>query len=163
MYQLFSEDGSAQAVIDRLDGCQDPRFHHIISRAIHHLHAFVKEVEPTMEEWAQAIEWLTATGQMCDDKRQEWILASDVLGVSMLVETINNRSTKGQTEATVLKARFMWRVRKFWKMAPISQRKRWGVMLCRRPCQRYRWQSYCRGSFGYLANKCAWFLRCATT
>ena len=55
-----------------------------------------------MEEWAQAIEFLTATGQMCDDKRQEWILASDVLGVSMLVETINNRSTKGQTEATVL-------------------------------------------------------------
>ena len=102
MYSLFTEDGSADAVIQRLDQCGDPRFRQIMESAIRHLHAFVKEVEPSMDEWMQAIEFLTATGQMCDDKRQEWILASDTLGVSMLVETINNRASKGQTEATVL-------------------------------------------------------------
>ncbi len=102
MYSLFSEQGSAEAVIERLDKCQDPRIRQVMEAAIRHLHGFVKEVEPTMEEWMAAIQFLTATGQMCDDKRQEWILASDTLGVSMLVETINNRSKSGSTEATVL-------------------------------------------------------------
>lgn len=102
MYQLFSEETSAEAVIDRLDQCGDPRFRQVMEAAIRHLHAFVHEVEPTMEEWAAAIEFLTATGQMCTDTRQEWILASDTLGVSMLVETLNNRSADGSTEATVL-------------------------------------------------------------
>jgi len=67
-----------------------------------HLHAVVKEVEPTMEEWMAAIKFLTATGQMCDDKRQEFILLSDTLGVSMLVDAINNRKPSGATESTVL-------------------------------------------------------------
>lgn len=102
MYKLFTEEGSADAVIARLDNCGDPRFAQVMTAAIRHLHAFVKEVEPSMDEWMAAIEFLTATGQMCDDRRQEWILASDTLGVSMLVETINNRSRNGSTEATVL-------------------------------------------------------------
>jgi hydroxyquinol 1,2-dioxygenase len=66
------------------------------------LHAFVRETEPTVAEWERAIEFLTATGQKCDDERQEFILLSDILGVSMLVETINNRKTGGATESTVL-------------------------------------------------------------
>lgn len=102
MYKLFSEEDSAEAVIHRLDQCTDPRFRQIMTSAITHLHAFVKEVEPTMEEWATAISFLTETGKICDDKRQEWILASDTLGVTMLIETINNRSKSGSTEATVL-------------------------------------------------------------
>jgi len=102
MASYFTEDNSADAVIARLDANADPRFRQIMEAAIRHLHGFVKEVEPTMEEWMTAIQFLTATGQMCDDKRQEWILASDTLGVSMLVETINHRAHDGRTEATVL-------------------------------------------------------------
>jgi hydroxyquinol 1,2-dioxygenase len=66
------------------------------------LHAFVRETEPTIAEWERAIDFLTRTGQKCDDQRQEFILLSDVLGVSMLVETINNRTANNSTESTVL-------------------------------------------------------------
>jgi hydroxyquinol 1,2-dioxygenase len=100
--EYFSEDQSEAAVISRLDKCDDPRFKQIMGSAVKHLHGFVKEVEPSMDEWFQAIQFLTATGQMCDDKRQEWILASDTLGVSMLVDSINHRRPDGATENTVL-------------------------------------------------------------
>ena len=102
MNRLFTEAESADIVVERLASCEDPRFREVMEAAIRHLHAFVKEVEPTVEEWSRAIEFLTATGQMCDDRRQEWVLASDVLGVSMLVETLNNPAGDGCTEATVL-------------------------------------------------------------
>ena len=102
MSRLFSEADSAEAVIDRMSACEDARFKEVMAAAVRHLHAFVKEVEPTMDEWMRAIEFLTAVGKTCDDKRQEWILASDTLGVSMLVETLNHRSRDGSTEATVL-------------------------------------------------------------
>jgi catechol 1,2-dioxygenase len=69
---------------------------------VRHLHAVVKETEPTLSEWMQAIQFLTKTGQMSSDWRQEFILLSDTLGVSMLVETINNRKRSGETESTVL-------------------------------------------------------------
>ena len=69
---------------------------------VKHLHAFIKEVEPTNEEWMEGIQFLTKTGHMCTDWRQEFILLSDTLGVSMLVETINNRKPSGATETTVL-------------------------------------------------------------
>ncbi len=98
----FTEETSEAAVIGRLADDVDPRFRQIMESAVKHLHAFVKEVEPTMEEWFQAIQFLTKTGQICDDKRQEWILASDTLGVSMLVDAINHRRPDGATENTVL-------------------------------------------------------------
>src|SRR3546814_17926838 len=66
-------------------------FRSLLSSLTRHLHAYVKEVEPTIEEWDYAIDYLTRTGQICDDKRQEYILLSDVLGVSMLVDSINHR------------------------------------------------------------------------
>ncbi len=99
---FFTEAGSEAAVLARLAECRNPRLTQVMTSAVHHLHAFVKEVEPSMEEWMQAIQFLTRTGQICDDKRQEWILLSDTLGVSMLVETINHRATAGATEQTVL-------------------------------------------------------------
>ena len=68
---------------------------------IKHLHAFVKEVELTEAEWFQAIEILTEAGRMCSDKRQEFILFSDTLGVSMVVDLINHRKPAGATESTV--------------------------------------------------------------
>ena len=102
MSRYFTEENSAETVISRLESCPDPRFRRVMESAVRHLHAFVKEVEPSIEEWRQAIDFLTATGQMCDDRRQEWILLSDTLGVSMLLETINHRARDGRTEATVL-------------------------------------------------------------
>ncbi len=98
----FTEETSEQAVISLMDGARDQRFREVMASAVRHLHGFVKEIEPTMDEWLRAIQFLTATGQMCDDKRQEWILASDTLGVSMLVDAINHRRPGGATENTVL-------------------------------------------------------------
>jgi hydroxyquinol 1,2-dioxygenase len=88
--------------VDSFAGTQDPRLRELLTSLVRHLHAFVRDTEPTIGEWQRAIEFLTATGQKCDDERQEFILLSDVLGISMLVETINNRKTAGATESTVL-------------------------------------------------------------
>ena len=101
MKTLFSEANSVEAVLDRLDHCQDSRTRQIMESMVRHLHGFVKDVEPSMDEWFQAIDFLTRTGQKCDDVRQEYILLSDILGVSMLCESINNRKPSGATEATV--------------------------------------------------------------
>jgi catechol 1,2-dioxygenase len=89
----FTEETAADAVIDSFAKTPDPRLRELLSSLVRHLHAFVRETEPTIAEWEQAIGFLTATGQKCDDERQEFILLSDVLGVSMLVETINNRTS----------------------------------------------------------------------
>jgi hydroxyquinol 1,2-dioxygenase len=89
----FTEETAADAVVDSFAKTSDPRLRELLSSLVRHLHAFVRETEPTIAEWEQAIEFLTATGQKCDDERQEFILLSDVLGVSMLVETINNRTS----------------------------------------------------------------------
>ncbi|MFJ2236605.1 intradiol ring-cleavage dioxygenase [Streptomyces sp. NPDC087859] len=88
------------AVVDSFDGTPDPRLRALLAALTRHLHAFVRETEPTMAEWERAVDFLTATGQTCTDTRQEFILLSDVLGVSMLVETVN--SDEGGTESTVL-------------------------------------------------------------
>lgn len=100
--QNFSEATLTDAVIARLAGADDPRFKGLMTSLIRHLHAFVREVELTEDEWFEAIRFLTATGQKCNDKRQEYILLSDVLGVSMLVDAINHRRPVGATENTVL-------------------------------------------------------------
>ena len=98
----FTEENSAEVVVGRIADTTDPRFKEIMTVLIRHLHAAVKEIEPTQEEWFKAIQFLTATGHMCDDWRQEFILLSDVLGVSMLVDAINNRKPSGASESTVL-------------------------------------------------------------
>lgn len=101
MTSFFSEEQSADAVNARMGKDVDPRLKTVMSALVRHLHAFVKEVELTEDEWERAISFLTATGQMCDEKRQEYILLSDVLGASMLVDAINNRRPEGATESTV--------------------------------------------------------------
>jgi catechol 1,2-dioxygenase len=100
--ELFSEERSAEVVAASFAGTPDPRLRQVMTALVRHLHAFVKEVEPTETEWGTAIEFLTRTGQMCSDTRQEFILLSDVLGISMLVETINHRTGGTSTESTVL-------------------------------------------------------------
>jgi len=91
-----------QAVLDRLTACPSPRLRQVSDALVRHLHAFVREVEPTMDEWMTGIEFLTRTGQICSPARQEFILLSDTLGVSMLVDAINHRFAEGVTETTVL-------------------------------------------------------------
>ncbi|MBG0857110.1 6-chlorohydroxyquinol-1,2-dioxygenase [Streptomyces spinoverrucosus] len=91
-----------KAVVDSLQGTADPRLRELLTALTRHLHAFVRETEPTMAEWEEAIDFLTATGQTCTDTRQEFVLLSDVLGVSMLVETINSDGRGDVTESTVL-------------------------------------------------------------
>jgi catechol 1,2-dioxygenase len=100
--ELFSEERSADVVAASFEGTADPRLGQIMTALVRHLHAFVKEVELTEAEWGVAIDFLTRTGQTCSGVRQEFILLSDVLGASMLVETINHRSGGGSTESTVL-------------------------------------------------------------
>ncbi|MGH3510195.1 MAG: dioxygenase [Nocardioidaceae bacterium] len=98
----FSEETATQAVIDSFATTQDTRLRAVLESLTKHLHGFVLDVEPTQREWEAAIGFLTAVGHMSDDKRQEFILLSDVLGVSMLVDSINNRKPVGATESTVL-------------------------------------------------------------
>ena len=91
-----------QAVLDRIAGTPDPRLKAVVSSLVRHMHDFVRDVEPTFDEWQAAIGFLTRTGQACTDTRQEFILLSDVLGVSMLVDAVNHRMPAGATETTVL-------------------------------------------------------------
>ena len=79
-----------------------PRMQQIFAALIRHLHGFVKDVELSEAEWFAAIQFLTATGKQCDDRRQEFILLSDTLGVSMLVDAINHPKGGAGTESTVL-------------------------------------------------------------
>ncbi len=98
----FSEQTLTQAVLDRVAHASDPRTREMLRGMVGHLHAFVREFRPTEAEWAAAIEFLTRIGHMCDDRRQEFILLSDTLGVSMMVDTINHARGGAATETTVL-------------------------------------------------------------
>jgi hydroxyquinol 1,2-dioxygenase len=96
-----TEANLTDVVRERWKDIPDPRLRQVMQSLITHLHGFVREIEPTQAEWAAAIDWLTRTGQMCSQKRQEFILTSDVLGASMLVDAINHRRPGGTTPSTV--------------------------------------------------------------
>ncbi|WP_424140128.1 intradiol ring-cleavage dioxygenase [Roseomonas chloroacetimidivorans] len=98
----FDESNITDAVLERFSGTPDPRLKSVMQSLVRHLHAFVRDVEPSFDEWKLAIDYLTRTGQMCSDVRQEFILLSDTLGVSMLVDAINHRQPAGATQTTVL-------------------------------------------------------------
>jgi catechol 1,2-dioxygenase len=87
--------------VRRFEGTPDARLREIMVSLTKHIHAFVKDVRLSEGEWLKAIEYLTATGHMCSDKRQEFILLSDTMGVSMLVDLISNGKPPGATESTV--------------------------------------------------------------
>ncbi|MET0456867.1 MAG: dioxygenase [Mycobacterium sp.] len=101
-YGGFTELNSAPIVVDSLRDTPDERLKTVLSSLVEYLHGFVKDVEPTYAEWQRAIDFLTAVGHQCDDTRQEFVLLSDVLGVSMLVDAVNNRRSATATETTVL-------------------------------------------------------------
>ena len=98
----FSEDTLTAEVLRRMKDTRDPRLKEVMTSFVKHLHAFVREVRPTQEEWFTGIKFLTETGHWSDEKRQEFILLSDTLGVSMLVDFINYGKLDGATESTVL-------------------------------------------------------------
>jgi protocatechuate 3,4-dioxygenase beta subunit len=96
-----TEERITQNVLDSMAQAPNPRLKKVMNSLISHLHDFIREVELTQEEWALGVQFLTRTGQMCDEKRQEFILLSDITGVTMLVDAINHRLTDGATESTI--------------------------------------------------------------
>ena len=109
---MMDTPGPVDTLVDEvtacLEGCDDARFKSLMTGLVHALHDYVRRVDLTPDEWMQAIEFLTATGRISTDKRQEFILLSDTLGISMLVVALaqqrasraaNNRVAP--TEATV--------------------------------------------------------------
>jgi hydroxyquinol 1,2-dioxygenase len=96
-----TEENLTDLAIERWSNIPDPRLRQVMMSLVKHLHAFVRDVEPTQQEWMAAIMWLTRVGQISDAKRQEFILTSDVLGISMLVDAINNRAPGAATPSTV--------------------------------------------------------------
>ena len=111
------------AAIASFQNCTDPRLRQIMQALVKHLHAFAAEVNLTEDEWLQAIQILTATGHITDDKRQEFILWSDALGVSMLVDALAHPNASGATESTVLGP--------FW--TPDAPRRAYGENLAEEP------------------------------
>lgn len=98
----IDDDTITQAVIARHQQAPDPRVREVMTSLVQHLHAFAREVRLTEAEWFAGIQFLTDTGHMCTGERQEFIMLSDLLGLSMLVTAMNHRHPKGCTEATVL-------------------------------------------------------------
>jgi hydroxyquinol 1,2-dioxygenase len=99
---LVTEENITDLAVERWRTAHDPRLAEVMAALVRHLHDFAREVQLSEAEWMAAIQWLTATGQACDDKRQEFILTSDVLGLSMLVVQLNHRFGDAATPATVL-------------------------------------------------------------
>jgi hydroxyquinol 1,2-dioxygenase len=101
MIALFTEEQSVEAVNGRMSEDINPRLAKVMACLVKHLHTFAKEIQLTQKEWDYGIDFLTKTGKMCSAERQEFILLSDTLGFSMLVDAINNRRPSGATENTV--------------------------------------------------------------
>jgi hydroxyquinol 1,2-dioxygenase len=100
--QLVTENNITELAKQRWGTAQDERTRELLTGLVQHLHDFAREVRLTEAEWMAAIQWLTRTGQISDEKREEFILASDVLGLSMLVVQMNHRLDPAATPATVL-------------------------------------------------------------
>jgi hydroxyquinol 1,2-dioxygenase len=100
--QLVTEDNITDLAVERWDTAKDPRLAELMTALVRHLHDFAREVRLTEGEWMAAMQWLTAAGRISNDKREEFILASDVLGLSMLVVQMNHRFDPAATPATVL-------------------------------------------------------------
>jgi hydroxyquinol 1,2-dioxygenase len=103
----FDEKSITQAVIARMSECDDSRFKRIMTSLVTHVHDFVRDVNLTEREWLTAIQFLTDVGRTCTDQRQEFILLSDTLGVSVLVITLNHPAEQGSVDSTVL-GPFYW-------------------------------------------------------
>src|SRR6516165_5357690 len=99
--KTLTADGITNSALARMSASTNPRLKQIVRTLTKHLHAFAREVELTPDEWLAGIQFLTDVGHITDEKRQEFILLSDTLGLSMLVMSQNNRKPSNCTEATV--------------------------------------------------------------
>ncbi|MFG2951431.1 intradiol ring-cleavage dioxygenase [Streptomyces adustus] len=99
--QQEREADVVRQVLRSFEACTDPRLRQVMQSLVHHLHAFVREVRLTEAEWSEGIDFLTRAGHITDERRQEFILLSDVLGLSMQTVAVNNEAYGGATEATV--------------------------------------------------------------
>ena len=99
--QASREEWLTRTVVGSFDGCDSPRLKELMQALVKHLHAFVRETRLTTREWEEAIAFLTACGHITDDRRQEFILLSDALGVSMQTIAVDNEAYRDATEATV--------------------------------------------------------------
>ena len=111
-----------QAVLDRIQDSTDPRFRQVLSAVIRHLHALAREIDLKPDEWMAAIQFLTKVGQTCDDKRQEFILLSDTLGLSMLVVELDQKrrsaAALADTQASVAPTEATVQGPFYWEGAP---------------------------------------------
>ena len=119
----MTEAELTEVVLKRYAGTPNPRLREILHNLIQHAHAFVRETNLTEQEWMEGIQFLTATGQKCDDKRQETILLSDNLGISALVNMVSAKVPAGATETTVLGPFYV----------PDSPKQGWGESVLRHP------------------------------
>jgi hydroxyquinol 1,2-dioxygenase len=116
-------------VVASFDGCADERLRTLAQRFVHHLHAFAVEVGLTQEEWEDGLQLLTETGRITDERRQEFVLWSDALGFSMLVDALANPAPAGATESTVLGPFYV----------PGAPRREYGAPLAERPAGDPAW------------------------
>src|ERR1700737_186669 len=100
--QCATEENLTDLALERWEACHSPRLREIMQSLVKHLHGFVREEELKEDEWLFAANWLAKTGQLSSEKRNEFILVSDVLGISMLVDAINHRFPTGATPSTVI-------------------------------------------------------------
>jgi hydroxyquinol 1,2-dioxygenase len=97
-----TEQNLTDLALKQWEACHSPRLRQIMQSLVKHLHGFVRDVDLKQDEWLMAVNWLAKTGQISSEKRQEFILLSDVLGISMLVDAINHRFPEGATPSTVI-------------------------------------------------------------
>jgi protocatechuate 3,4-dioxygenase beta subunit len=115
--------------IRRMEACPDARLRSLMAGLIRHLHDFVREYRVSEAEWRAAIDFLTQTGQTCSGARQEFILLSDVLGVSMVVDAINHPAEGAVTESTVFGPFYSGEQPELQAGASILRREEPGEML----------------------------------
>jgi len=97
-----TEENLTDLALKQWEACHSPRLRQIMQSLVKHLHGFARDVDLKQDEWLMAVDWLARTGKLSSEKRQEFILLSDVLGISMLVDAINHRFPEGATPSTVI-------------------------------------------------------------
>lgn len=101
--RVIDENTITDAAIEQMATTKDERLRQIMDSAVRHLHAFAREVDLTPEEWLEGVKFLTAVGQMCTAYRQEFILLSDTLGLSSLINSLHDRrATEDSTKSSLL-------------------------------------------------------------
>ena len=150
----YNEQTLMEAVIQRVAGTPDPRLRQIMTSLVTHLHGFVREVRPTSEEWLAGIQFLTAVGQKCDDKRQEFILLSDSLGVSMLVDLISYGKVGNATESDLLGPAWVEAAPELPLGSNLATApKRWRALRDHRQCRKPRRHPAGGRSGGFLGSR----------